>query len=432
MKEDFLHFIWKYKLYESIVPIDSSIKIEVKDPGIHNRDAGPDFFNSKIRIGETTWAGNVEIHLNSSDWNRHGHQKDPSYNNVILHLVDNYDQVVFHANGNKVFNAKINFNPDYYNTYQSLIQSEMQIACSKDIPSIDTLTLQSWITDMLIERIEAKTDELKMILRYTNNHIEEAFYISLAKSFGFKVNTEPFELLAKSLPSIVLAKNKSNVLKIEALLFGQAGFLNEHISDDPYYNELRNEYHFLRVKYKLKPIEQHLWKFLRIRPANFPTIRIAQFASLVYKSSHLFSKVEEAKQLNELFDLFEPELNAYWKTHYVFGKETGERIKSFGKPAVESIIINTVLPVLFLYGKEKCNSTFMDRALNFYEEINSEVNRVTKKWTSIGVEPKNAFESQAFIQLYNTRCSKKKCIDCHIGARLLINQAITVKQPGNL
>jgi hypothetical protein len=420
MKEDFLHFIWKNKLYNQIIPIDTVLNIDIPDHGMHNFDAGPDFFNAKIKIDDTIWAGNVEIHIKTSDWVKHSHHIDKAYNNVILHLVHEHDNDVFHENGNKVLTAKINFNPLYLSKYKNLIRSEKQIACSDFFPNIDAFMIHSWLTNVLVERIESKTNYLKSLLVFTGYNQEEAFYISLAKSFGFKVNAEPFEWLAKSLPSKILAKNKSDLFIIEALLFGQAGFLEDELSNDIYYDSLKKEYGFLKAKYKLKPIEKHLWKFLRIRPANFPTIRIAQFASLVYKSSHLFSKVIETKTIKDLFSLFEPEISDYWKKHYKFGKTIPIKNKPFGSAATENIIINTVLPVLFQYGKDKNNEEYMNRCLSFYEQINPEVNNITKKWTEIGLKPKNAYESQALIELYNSYCIKRNCLECRIGGKLIM------------
>jgi hypothetical protein len=420
MKEEFLHFIWKNKLYNEIVASNLRIKIEILEKGIHNFNAGPDFFNAKIKIDKTVWAGNVEIHVKASDWENHGHHLDKAYNNVILHLVHMHDKDVFHQNGNSVMTAKINFDQDYLTKYKTLIRSVKHIACSDCFQKIDAFTVNSWLTNVLIERIESKTDYLKSLLEFTGNNQEEAFYISLAGSFGFKVNTEPFEWLAKSLPSLILAKNKNDRLKIEALLFGQSGFLDEEFVNDAYYNSLKKEYLFLKTKYQLKPIEKHLWKFLRIRPVNFPTIRIAQFASLVFKSSHLFSKILEIKTEKELLSLFEIEVHDYWSTHFVFGKTTRMMKKSFGINAVENIIINTVLPFLFLYGKEKNNEEFMNRALNFYEQFKPETNHIIKKWEDLGLNPKNAYESQALIELYNSYCMKRRCLECRIGGKLLM------------
>ncbi len=420
MREEFLHFIWKNKLFTDIVPVNSDLKIEVLETGIYNFDAGPDFFNAKIKLDNTVWAGNIEIHTKTSHWEKHNHQNDKAYNNVILQIVNEHDKEVFNASGTKVLTATISYDSKYLNNYKKLINSEKDIACFDHFSKTDIFTINSWLTNLLIERIENKTTYLKSVLIYTENNREEAFYISLARSFGFKVNAEPFELLAKSLPSIILAKNKTDLLKIEAILFGQAGFLSDNIQNDSYYLLLKKEYEFQKNKYNLKPLEKHLWKFLRIRPVNFPTVRIAQFANLVYHSSHLFSKIIEIKKPEHLFKLFECEIHDYWNTHYLFGKQSSFKKKTFGYRATENILINTILPILFLYGKEKSNEEYMSRAIEFFEKIKPEKNNITRKWTEIGFNPANAYESQAVIQLYNEYCSKKKCLECRIGGKLLI------------
>ncbi|MCF6366485.1 MAG: DUF2851 family protein [Bacteroidales bacterium] len=418
--EDFLHYIWKNKLFTDKYLIDNEgNKIEVIETGTHNFDAGPDFFNAKIKIGETIWAGNVEIHTKSSFWEAHKHQQDKAYDNVILHLVNKNDTEVHNTKGEKILTCELKFDNKYINNYDKLLRSENNIACNKFINKIDSFTLNSWLTNILIERIEQKTEYIKNILSFTNNNWEETFYISLAKAFGFKVNADPFELLAKSLPSIILAKNKNNLFQIEALLFGQAGMLSAPEIKDNYFISLKKEYKHLKNKYNLKPVEPHLWKFLRIRPDNFPTIRISQFAALIHKSSHLFSKVLESNNINSVMQLFDVEASGYWSTHYTFGKESKKRIKTFGKIATENILINTVIPIMFLYGKEKANEKVKDRAINFLEKIKPEKNNITKKWASIGLDIKNAYFSQSYIQLYNEYCSKRKCLNCRIGNKFI-------------
>ncbi len=420
MKEEFLHFIWKNKLFDETNLFDKEgNKIEVIDTGLHNFDAGPDFFNSKIKIGKTIWAGNVEIHTKSSNWKKHNHHKDKAYDNVILHLVFEHDNEVYNTKGEQIQTSELKFDRKYLTKYHQLISSQKDIPCNNYIKKTDSFTLNSWLTNLLIERIEQKTTYVKNILKFTNNNWEEAFYIVLAKAFGFKVNAEPFELTAKSLPSIILAKNKNNLFQLEALLFGQAGMLNSSETDDNYFLSLKKEYEFLKNKYKLKPIEAHLWKFLRIRPVNFPTVRISQFAALINKSSHLFSKILESKDVKIIEQMFDLKASEYWNTHYNFGKISKKKIKTFGKSATENIIINTVIPIIFLYGKEKANEEIRDKAINFLENIKAEKNNITKKWTSADIDIKNAYFSQSLIQLYNEYCLKKRCLNCRIGSKYI-------------
>jgi len=267
-----------------------------------------------------------------------------------------------------------------------------------------------------------KSDDIKRILQYTNQNWEETFYINLARSFGSKINAEPFELLAKSLPSIVLAKHKSNRFQLEALLFGQAGMLEEPCEDD-YFSASKKEYQFLKAKYQLKPIAAHLWKFMRLRPANFPTLRISQFAHLVWKSSHLFSKLIENESIADIKANFDCETSEYWHTHFRFDKISAKTVKNFGATAVHGILINTVLPILFLYGKERDKYDLTDRAVQFAEQLKPEKNALTEKWTAIGIRNENAFISQALTQLYNAYCEPKRCTECRIGGQILQQQS---------
>lgn len=423
IKEEFLHYIWKNNLFNEDALIDAEgNKIIIENTGLHNHDAGPDFFNAKIKIGDTVWAGNIEIHTKSSYWEKHKHNTDRAYDNVILHPVYEHDKDVFNTKGEKILTCELKFDEKYIEKYNELVYSDNDISCKNYINETESFILNSWFTSLLIERIEQKTSYLKQILEFTNNNWEEAFYISLVKAFGFKVNSEPFELLAKSLPSLILAKNKNNIFQLEALLFGQAGMLNNSDINDDYFISLQKEYKFLKTKYNLKPIEEHIWKFLRIRPANFPTIRISQFAQLIYKSSHLFSKTLESKTIKDLMNMFDLQASEYWDIHYSFGKISKKQIKTFGKSASENIIINTVIPIMFLYGKEKAKSDIQEKALNFLEELKPEQNKITNKWQEVGLEIKNAYFSQSLIQLHNEYCIKKRCLECRIGNKYLKNK----------
>lgn len=416
ISESFLHYIWKNRLFKTI--LNSGKDVEIINPGSHNTDAGPDFFNAKIKIDGTVWAGNVEIHKKSSDWDTHKHHTDKAYDNVILHIVNHHDKDVFNSKGEKICTAELEYNEQLIFAYEKLRTSNQDIRCSEIIQHIDKFTIHSWLSRLLTERLERKTDSIQSVLEFTKNNWEESFYISLARSFGFKVNALPFEMTAKSLPSIILAKNKSDSKKIEALLFGQAGFLEEELNDD-YYNELKNEYAFQKKKYSLKPIETHLWKFLRIRPVNFPTMRLAQFAQLVIKSSHLFSKILEVKEYKNLYELLSVETSPYWETHYTFGKESKKKEKKLGKNSIDTIIINTIIPFLFIYGKSKNKEDISNRAVLFLEAIKPEQNKIVKNWESVGIQAKNAYFSQALIQLFNEYCIKKKCFSCRIGNQYL-------------
>lgn len=421
MTEELLHYIWKFRLFNQIdLTTTEGESVEIIKVGSHNTDSGPDFFNAKIKIGKTVWAGNVEVHVNASDWEKHAHQKDKAYDNIILHVVYNADKKIKRENRDYIptIELKNKLLSEVIKNYNKLNNSFSWIPCEKQINETPSIIINSTLDKLLLERLELKSQTIIQALQLNKNNWEETFYQILARSFGFKTNAEPFELIAKSLPINVLAKHKNNLFQIEALLFGQAGMLDEYHSDK-YALTLQNEYTFLRQKFKLKSIENHLWKFLRLRPANFPTIRIAQFASLVYQSSHLFSKILEAEKIKELKNLFQTSVSEYWQTHYNFGKPSTKKNKTLGDDSIDIIIINTIVPFLFVYGKYKKEEKFVERALYFLENMDAENNSIIQKWERAGIAAKSAYDTQALLQLKNEYCVNKKCLQCNIGNHLL-------------
>ncbi|MDY6799940.1 MAG: DUF2851 family protein [Bacteroidota bacterium] len=421
MKEDFLHYLWKYKLFNTTnLRTQTNEKVEVIHPGMPNNDSGPDFFNAKIKIAETTWAGNVEIHIKSSDWFHHKHHTDKSYDNVILQVVYQHDKDVYFSNNSIVPTMEIHFDEVLLKNYEKLIRSESWIACEKDLHKVDDFLIKKWMEALMIERLEDKALRIKQELKQTQNNWEETFYRHLAKNFGFKLNGEPFELLAKSIPLKVLAKHKNNIMQTEALLFGQAGFLNEEAGDD-YFLKLKSEYQFLRHKFNLKPIEKHLWKFLRSRPGNFPTIRLAQFAALIFQSKSLFSKIMETQDVQKIKQMLQAKPSEYWDNHYHFNKQSVKKPKPLGQSAIQILLINTVAPFLFVYGKYRGKEEFCDRAVGLLLQIKPENNSIISHWRKLGVKPQNAFDTQALIQLKNNYCKFKKCLHCSIGNYIIKN-----------
>jgi hypothetical protein len=421
--EDFLHYVWKFRLFDRInLRTTGGEELEVYSVGLHNSHAGPDFQNARIRIGETTWAGNAELHLASSDWQRHGHTADNAYDNVILHVVYRDDEPLFRTDGRKVptLELKDRISPDLYNRYHNLVfGNQTIIPCEASIATVDGLTMQNWLTRILVERLEKRSEAVIAALAVNRGDWEETFYQFLAANFGFKTNALPFELMAKSLPQSILAKNKNNPMQIEALIFGQAGFLNEDMQDE-YPRSLKKEYEYLAKKYSLQPIENHLWKFLRMRPQNFPTIRLAQFAALVIQSNHLFSKILETKDIKGLRDLFtDIKINEYWETHYRFDKESKPAGKSLGNASIDTILLNTVVLFLFSYGRHLQLQHFVSRALKLLENIPAEQNNITADFANLGVNINTAFESQALLELKNTYCDYKKCLQCGVGIKIL-------------
>ncbi len=420
MKEDFLHFIWKHGLFEKNNLIaDNGEKVEVLNPGEPNYDAGPDFFNAKIKSTNTIWVGNVEIHVRSSDWIKHKHNTDKAYDNVILQVVADHNTPVYRTDGEQIPTLELSFNPRIYNNYLNLVQNKEWIPCESTIFKVDPFQLKHWLQRVLVERLEDKSREISFMLQYQKYDWDETFYQQLARNFGFKTNAQPFELLAKSLPYKYLAKHRNNLFQVEAMLFGQAGMLDDLISEDEYYCLLKKEYAFLKDKFSLKPLGGHLWKFLRLRPSNFPTLRIAQFGMLIHQAERLFSRLLGCTNLGEIKTLFAVSASSYWDNHYSFHKETKTKKKLLGEDAVDVLIINTVVPFLFLYGMEKNLPEYKERALDFLDQMPPEKNSIITKWNSLGVKADNAFYSQALLQLKSKYCKFKRCLDCTIGRKII-------------
>jgi hypothetical protein len=421
--EDFLHYIWKFRLFNRInLRTTEGEELEVYSAGLHNSNAGPDFQNARIRIGETTWAGNAELHISSSDWQKHGHTTDNAYDNVILHVVYRDDVPLLRADGRRVptLELKDRISAELFNRYHNLVfGNQTIIPCEGTIATVDGLTLQNWLTRILVERMEKRSEAIIAALVNNRGDWEETFYQFLAANFGFKTNALPFELMAKSLPQNILAKHKNSPMQIEALIFGQAGFLADELTD-AYPQKLKVEYDFLRKKYNLTPIENHLWKFLRMRPQNFPTIRLAQFATLIVQSNHLFSKILDTQDVKGLKELFgNIHVNEYWLTHYRFDKESKPAGKSLGDSSVNTLLLNTVAQFLFSYGKHLQLQHFVSRSLKLLESIPAEQNNITADFVNLGLKINSAFESQAVLELKNNYCDYKKCLQCGVGIKIL-------------
>ena len=420
MKEEFLQFIWEHGLFSrNDLKTTEGKTLEIISTGQLNSDSGPDFFNARIRIDETVWAGNVEIHQKSSHWYQHRHDLDQAYDNVILHVVELNDRTV-EVNDHQLPTLEISYPIEIFKNYDQLLKSQKWIACEDMLPEVDPFILRFWFSSLMIERLKSKTDDILNTLLQNKNNWNETFYQLLARNFGMKTNALPFELLAKSLPLNTLSKHKNDLFQIEALLFGQAGLLNESLLGDDYFLLLRTEYSYLYKKYNLSGLEFHLWKFMRLRPINFPTIRIAQLAMLIHRSTALFSKIIEIEDLDELHKLFNVSASEYWDTHYRFNKVSGEdRKKNLGESAFNNIIINTIVPVLFVYGDQHLDQAMKDRALFLLEKLEPETNQIIRNWSQLGIESKSAFETQALLQLKNNYCNNKKCLNCQMGAKII-------------
>ncbi len=428
MTERLLQFIWQFQyLNKSELVTDGSESVQVIFPGHYNTNQGPDFSDAKIRIDKTTWAGSVELHIKTSDWNKHKHQVDTNYSNVILHVVWEDDghrnSIPINATEQSsvapVLELKYRISKILLLRYEELMCSSAFIPCEKSIASVRDIVWNAWKDRLLAERLQRKAKTIETYLQQNNYHWEETFWWLLARNFGMKVNADAFESIARSVRVNILANYKSQVIQLEALLLGQAGLLEEKFTDD-YPRLLQREFAFLKKKYKLKSIHQPI-HFLRMRPGNFPTIRLAQLAALIVESAHLFSKIKEAKSIKEIQQGFDVTANDYWHYHYCFDETSSFKKKKLGAAMIDNIIINTVGPVLFAYGSYHDEQKYKDKALKWLVATAPESNTITKGFQKLGIENKNAFDSQALIELKNEYCNKKRCLDCGVGNAILKN-----------
>ena len=420
IKEDLLHYVWRTKQFDvkELKTKDGQI-IDIQDFGQHNFNAGPDFLNARILIGTTLWIGNVEMHINTSDWYKHQHHKDKAYENVILHVVYQ-DDTPEDAKADNIPRLELQHRiaPKMVYSYQQLLDNTHWIPCQARFHEISALTKTLWLERLLIERLERKTKSMETVLAANQNNWEEVFYQFLARSFGLQVNAEPFEWLAQKTPLKLLLKHKDQLFQIEALLFGQSGLLEKEYTDE-YPRQLKQEYQFLKHKYQLQPLSSTVWKFMRLHPPNFPTIRLAQLAKLIYQSNHLFSTILKAQSYQTIQQLFQVQPSDYWLTHYTFDKLADMRKKPLGKQTIDLLIINTIAPFLFLYGIQRAIPSMKDTAIQLLERTPPEKNNITKQWQTLNIPNASAYESQALIQLKKEYCDPKRCLECTIGHALL-------------
>ncbi len=420
MTEDFLHFIWKYGLFERAgMTSDTGEEVQVISLGEHNTNAGPDFLNARVKIGRTTWAGNVEIHLYSSEWTEHGHQINKAYDNVILHAVHRHNQTVTRSGGEIIPTIELHFNPALFDNYRILLNGRGNLPCQSRIKSMDPFLLDLWLNSLVVERLQQKSEFICGLLDKYKNNWEEVFYINLARSFGFGLNATPFEMLARSISLLQLSRSRNSIFQLEAMLMGQAGFLNDAEMFSGYYSELRQEYLHLQKKFGLKPVEKHLWKFLRLRPVNFPTLRIAQFAAVLANHENLFSKILDCDEIACLWKDFNVQASSFWNTHYTFETMSPARIKAIGTDAFRVIVINAVIPFLFVYGQRSGQEAYRDRALEWLNQLPAENNRLVTRWKNAGIKAESAFCSQGLLQMSKNYCNRKRCLACSIGMNII-------------
>lgn len=421
MQEDFLHYVWKHKkLLKTNLETTLGEPIIIRSTGQHNLNAGPDFFNAQLKIGGQLWAGNVEIHIKSSDWFLHNHEQDKAYDNVILHVVWEHDTDVF-RNNNEVMptlELKHVVALELLGNYNALFnRKEKWINCETDFPSVDTFVLDNWLERLYFERLEQKAQYIQALLQNTKNDWETVCFIMLAKTFGLKVNGEAFFSVARSVDFSVVRKTQFNIMALEALLFGQAGLLESDVQN-AYYQSLVSEYRFLKLKFGLTRTSVLPVQFFRLRPTNFPTIRLSQLANLYGRHQNLFSKLMETNTVTDFYTLFQVKASAFWNTHYTFETESKAMAKAISKPFVDLLLINTVLPLKFCYAKAKNNDTNTE-ILNTIQAIASEKNSIVDAFNNLKPVFKTAMESQALIQLKTEYCNKNKCLQCAVGNLVL-------------
>ena len=423
--EDLLYYVWKTKNFkQNGLKTIEGLSIEIIDYGLQNPYSGPDFSNAKIRIGQTLWVGHVEMHINSSDWIRHNHQADSAYQNVILHVVFHHDKdiVFFEENENKITVPTLILGdriPHHLiKNYKTLLSTKAWVPCEKLLPNLDHSRLDIWKNKLLVERIEEKTELISFLYQSSNDDWEKVLFVVLSRYFGATANTLAFEALANSIDYNVILRNGSSQIAIEAMLFGQAGMLKQEYTED-YPQFLMREYNFLQSKYQLKPLHSGNWKYSGVIPAGFPTIRIAQLSALIYKEKKIFSRCKEANTLLEVKPLFDGDVNEFWATHYTFDKESSKRDIKISPAFIDKLIINAIIPTLFLYGKLSGQEDISLKVLEWMYEINGESNSIVNKWKSCGLTVKSAFDTQSLIYLKKSYCDKKRCLSCDIGSQIL-------------
>lgn len=434
--EKLLHYVWKHRLFP-LTPLATTQgqEVEVIDPGLHNSNAGPDFFNAKVRIGGTLWVGNVEVHDKASEWYSHRHDRDAAYDNVVLHVVGDADTDVTTANGGRPPQLVLPVPQTVSDNYAELLSTDSYPPCYRVIGSLPRLTVHSWMSALQTERLQQKTEAIEQRVKAAEGAWERAFFTTLARNFGFGVNGDAFEAWANALPLDAAAHHRDDPFQIEALFLGQAGLLNVaavaerrqiETAADSYFQRLSKEYNYLAHKFRLTPMDGRQWRFLRLRPQNFPYIRIAQLVHL-YCSRHCsLSIMADCETLDDARRMLSTETTPYWHNHYTFGQETADSAKGvtdnakrLSKASKDLLIINTVVPMLYAYGRHTASEKLCHRAFAFLEELKAENNNIVRMWQQCGLSVENAGDSQALIQLKRQYCDRKDCLRCRFGYEFL-------------
>lgn len=427
MPETFLYFIWQYQ-YAAKYPLvtTNGESVQVIHPGFRNQNAGPDFTHARLLINEVEWVGTVEMHTRTSDWLQHRHQFDPAYDNVILHVVWENDQPaanrVVRTNGTPLptLELKDRIDAQLIDRYQALMQHVDPIPCASQFRTVSPLRITSMLDKAMLQRLERKAQKVTEVAVHTGNDWEEVAYRLLAINMGFKVNADPMAQLSRVVPLKAIYKHRNALIQVEAMLFGVAGLIDSEEPDE-YAQNLQREYRFLAVKYGLSEQQMmaHQWKWGRLRPANFPTLRLAQLARLLTQHPSLFSLLAGTTAVDDLLRALQLAPSAYWQTHYRFGKMADKTVPALGQTAAETIVINTAVPLLAAYAHHRGEPGYLDRAIGLLEQLPAEKNHLIDNWNTLGLGVRTAFDSQAAIELHNEFCVPKKCLNCQIGAALL-------------
>jgi hypothetical protein len=422
INEEFLHFLWKNQQLTGIVlTAASGREIRVLDPGQHNQDAGPDFFNAKVEIDGTLWAGNVELHINASDWIRHGHSGDRAYDSVILHVVCFNDCEIRRPDGQVVPAAMLRFPTLMWDRYTIMMNSDNRIACAQHLPGVSPLHVAQWTSSLMVEKLRERASMMQHSLKSVSGHWDAMFSTVLFRSFGLPVNSTPFEMLALLLPYPFLLRNKDNLFTLEAILFGKSGMLHTTLPEDKYVEGLRSEYSRFAAKLGTQSVPAHAWKFMRMRPSSFPSLRIAQLASLIRELYPPHQVVESRPTVRRIHNIFRIKAGDYWNNHFRFGKVSTARPKFLGKQFIHTIIINGIAPYAFLYGKMNDQQAYCDYAIQLLEQLPPEHNVILKKWSKFGLNSTNAFDSQSLLFLYKKYCLEKRCLECQFGNNVILD-----------
>lgn len=427
--EELLHYVWKHKLFPlKALTTTAGLPVEVIDPGLHNTNAGPDFFNAKIRIGGTLWVGNIEIHDHAADWYTHGHHRDGRYDNVVLHVVRIADDEARTANGQCPPQLQIEVPQGIRERYSQLAHADRYPPCYQVIPSLSTLTVHSWTSALQAERLGMKSQAIGDRLKRCDGSWEAAYFVTLARNYGFGINGDAFESWAYGVPLHQVDHHRDNLFQIEAIFLGQAGLLcpeaipNRHrhqaLADD-YYNRLRQEYQYLSHKFGLQPMDYQQWRFLRLRPQNFPHIRLSQLARLYYERRAGLSQLLECTTVSQLREALATAVTPYWQTHYTFGAECASNAKHLSASSVNLLLINTVIPLFFAYGQYHGNEALCDRAFSLLEALGPENNHIVRLWRECGLSADHAGDSQALIHLKSQYCDRHDCLRCRFGYEYL-------------